>query len=409
MRVCRAAQFLNNYFLLFYIAFFREGLNSSTADVGAAASTKNQCAGSSCLPELQSQLMIVFTGKTVAKQVAHTLKPFVTKWVNSCKQMSSLSKLKEQAQHMAEQAQEQAMHMAEQASSMVGDMINDDHDEDDNEEEEVVQGPDVLSRIEYEAGLMGYEGTFDDFNDRVVQFGYLVLFAPAYPLAPFLAFINNVLEIRFGGYKMCNGFQRPVWKQRRTIGSWLGMLNILGFAAVVTNAAMVCFVGSETAQLKGLNYDIDLENHIVTTITDIIKPEGTFLGRLNHADLWWRFVIMEHLVMLARVAIISISPTVPEWVINGRQTLSYRRKEVYLTNAQLYQKSEGIRRYNLKLAGKKLSSGKHKVRGLAAMGVLGFAVEQGETGFERGETEFERADTNKDGVLSRQEFKAASG
>lgn len=34
------------------------------------------------------------------------------------------------------------------------------------------------------------------FNDRCIQFGYLVLFAPAFPLAPLLAFVNNVIEIR---------------------------------------------------------------------------------------------------------------------------------------------------------------------------------------------------------------------
>eukprot|EP01050_Picozoa_sp_SAG11_P007622 SAG11_NODE_642_length_8006_cov_6.996965_3_plen_163_part_00 len=56
--------------------------------------------------------------------------------------------------------------------------------------------------VEEQAMLMPYKGTFDDFNDRVVQFGYLVLFAPAFPLAPLLAFINNVIEIRSAGYKM---------------------------------------------------------------------------------------------------------------------------------------------------------------------------------------------------------------
>ena len=47
--------------------------------------------------------------------------------------------------------------------------------------------------------MMPSKGMFDDFCDRVVQYGYLVLFAPAFPLAPFLAFINNVIEIRTSG------------------------------------------------------------------------------------------------------------------------------------------------------------------------------------------------------------------
>ena len=50
--------------------------------------------------------------------------------------------------------------------------------------------------------LAKFGGTFQDFNDRVIQFGYIVLFAPAYPLAPFLAFVNNIVEIRLGGYKI---------------------------------------------------------------------------------------------------------------------------------------------------------------------------------------------------------------
>jgi hypothetical protein len=29
-----------------------------------------------------------------------------------------------------------------------------------------------------------FAARFDDFKDRAIQFGYLVLFAPAYPLAP---------------------------------------------------------------------------------------------------------------------------------------------------------------------------------------------------------------------------------
>eukprot|EP01046_Picozoa_sp_COSAG06_P102288 COSAG06_NODE_48453_length_332_cov_0.652361_1_plen_48_part_10 len=34
--------------------------------------------------------------------------------------------------------------------------------------------------------------SFDQFNEMAVQYGYLALFAPAFPLAPLLAFINNI-------------------------------------------------------------------------------------------------------------------------------------------------------------------------------------------------------------------------
>eukprot|EP01052_Picozoa_sp_SAG31_P033040 SAG31_NODE_3685_length_3989_cov_1.633419_5_plen_127_part_00 len=43
---------------------------------------------------------------------------------------------------------------------------------------------------EKESRLPSFPGTFDDFNQMVIQYGYLALFAPACPLAPILAFIN---------------------------------------------------------------------------------------------------------------------------------------------------------------------------------------------------------------------------
>ena len=103
----------------------------------------------------------------------------------------------------------------------------------------------VRNPYELQARLMPYQGTFADFNDRVIQFGYLVLFAPAFPLAPFLAFVNNVIEIRTSGFKMCFAYQRPKWRARSGIGSWLAVMNVLGFLAVITNSTMLTFVGSQ--------------------------------------------------------------------------------------------------------------------------------------------------------------------
>ena len=50
-------QFVNNYFVLFYIAYLRE--------VPFAALQPHPCDGGNCFPQLQMQLAIVFTGKTI--------------------------------------------------------------------------------------------------------------------------------------------------------------------------------------------------------------------------------------------------------------------------------------------------------------------------------------------------------
>jgi len=235
-------QFVNNYFMLFYIGFVRDYLAEASLDEAAKAAEGGVAADDlgldfgdtraeiahSTLPELQQQLLIVFTGKTFAKSTGHALKPFFVKWGKSLFAFYRRTQF-----NRAEKKRLAADPNYVPRSAL----------------DELEESADTIGMTTYEkqAHLMPYEGTFDDFNDRVIQFGYIVLFAPAYPLAPFLAFVNNIIEIRLGGYKMCSGYQRPRWSVRQGIGSWLGMLSVLGFAAVVTNSIMVAFVGSESA------------------------------------------------------------------------------------------------------------------------------------------------------------------
>ena len=44
----------------------------------------------------------------------------------------------------------------------------------------------------------------------MIQFGYMVLFATAFPLASLFAFLNNVIEIRVDANKILFSTQRPL-------------------------------------------------------------------------------------------------------------------------------------------------------------------------------------------------------
>lgn len=53
-----------------------------------------------------------------------------------------------------------------------------------------------------------------------IQFGYVVLFSSAFPLAATCALINNIIEIRSDAFKLCTGLQRPFGQRVESIGEW---------------------------------------------------------------------------------------------------------------------------------------------------------------------------------------------
>lgn len=53
-----------------------------------------------------------------------------------------------------------------------------------------------------------------------IQFGYVVLFSSAFPLAAMCALINNIIEIRSDALKLCTGLQRPFGRRVENIGQW---------------------------------------------------------------------------------------------------------------------------------------------------------------------------------------------
>jgi hypothetical protein len=125
--------------------------------------------------------------------------------------------------------------------------------------EEDMTREEILERAEEEAqGFMRtHDSTFDDFNEMIIQYGYVALFAPAYKLAPVLALINNVVEIRVDAMKLCHATQRPFWTSMADIGSWFTVLNILGFVAIITNSSMIAFVGYNLVRDEDKELSID--------------------------------------------------------------------------------------------------------------------------------------------------------
>lgn len=168
-----AFAFVNNYFVLFYIAYFRhmeilpEISLPSLLGGGSLRQRPMKC-DQSCMSDLQLKLFIVFTGKTYGMKIAELGVPL--------------------------------------AESLFKRIMSRSKDDDESPSAPTTLGAVTASQkaIERDAHKAEWKGVNHEYAQMVTQFGYLALFAPACSLAPLLAFINNVTEIRSDAWKICN-------------------------------------------------------------------------------------------------------------------------------------------------------------------------------------------------------------
>lgn len=64
------------------------------------------------------------------------------------------------------------------------------------------------------------QGTFDDYLELFLQFGYVFLFSAVFPLAAVFALLNNVIEVRSDAFKLSRVCQRPFGQAVADIGTW---------------------------------------------------------------------------------------------------------------------------------------------------------------------------------------------
>ncbi|XP_072219583.1 anoctamin-8 isoform X2 [Leuresthes tenuis] len=106
----------------------------------------------------------------------------------------------------------------------------------------------TLTQAEIESCMQTYEGTLQDYQEMFIQFGYVVLFSSAFPLAAMCALINNIIEIRSDALKLCTGLQRPFGQRVENIGQWQTAMEAMGLIAIIVN----CYLIGQCGQLQRL-------------------------------------------------------------------------------------------------------------------------------------------------------------
>uniref|UniRef100_A0A8C9XIB1 Anoctamin n=1 Tax=Sander lucioperca TaxID=283035 RepID=A0A8C9XIB1_SANLU len=159
----------------------------------------------------------------------------------------------------------------------------------------------MLTQAEMESCMQTYSDTFQDYQEMFVQFGYVVLFSSAFPLAAMCALINNLIEIRSDAFKLCTGLQRPFGIRVESIGQWQTAMEAMGLIAIIVN----CYLIGQCGQLQRL--------------FPWLSPEMAIIS----------IVILEHFAILLKYVIHVAIPDIPTWVREEMAKLDYQRREAF--------------------------------------------------------------------------------
>lgn len=100
----------------------------------------------------------------------------------------------------------------------------------------------MLSRLRGECAADSYD-VAEDIMEMVVQFGYLSLFSPAWPLMPLGFLVNNWVELRGDFFKLSNESQRPPPVRADSIGHSVAALEFLTLLGSMSTAALTYMYG----------------------------------------------------------------------------------------------------------------------------------------------------------------------
>lgn len=74
--------------------------------------------------------------------------------------------------------------------------------------------------------------------NMVIQYGFVVFFVAGFPLIPFFAMLNNIIELRVDASKLIKNYRRPVPRKVAGLGAWFNILESVTYLGVITNVML---------------------------------------------------------------------------------------------------------------------------------------------------------------------------
>ena len=170
-----------------------------------------------------------------------------------------------------------------------------------------------LESVQRQASLPSYN-VQDDISEMVIQFGYLALFAPVWPLVSIGFFINNWIELRSDFLKICIEHRRPHPVRTDGLGPWIGWLDTLTWLGSISTAAIVHVFGTEAGNGE------------------------TLLGYMFGHVSWWSLPVTvwvsEHIFLAWRWAVRFVLQRIGSDQIRQEKVERYVRRKEYVESLE---------------------------------------------------------------------------
>ncbi|XP_075154912.1 anoctamin-1 isoform X4 [Haematobia irritans] len=195
-------QFVNYYSSLFYIAFLKGKFVGYPMKYNRIFGFRQEeCMPGGCLMELCVQLVIIMVGKQAVNGIMEMLVPYLMKKLRKFMTRVGIRRRSSEEKLVSCNQWTEDYHLEPWRDNIM----------------------------------------FGEYLEMVIQYGFITLFGLAFPLAPLLALINNVIEVRMDAVKMLKYIRRPVAQRVRNIGVWLGIMTVVTKIAVASCAMIIAF------------------------------------------------------------------------------------------------------------------------------------------------------------------------
>jgi hypothetical protein len=222
------------------------------------------------------------------------------------------------------------------------------------------------------------------FSDILIQFGYICYFSQSFPVAPLMAWIYNINNVRLDAEHLCHKCVRPLIVRVKGIKFWIEAVGFIVYTGLVLNLLMLAlcsyairmfqaeWLGSPDPQsLNTRSYFLHMPEEDSQPITNssaavsgaVEQEEWGLLSKMsergrdfsNRTNVVWVMFFMEHIVFFIKVGISLVISDVPGWVGEAQKGIMQFRRKKRLENAfkAMVEESEAESRFNIigKLSG----------------------------------------------------------